>query len=220
MMNTNNTYFENLKRIGHEFEAARVERKARKQQIIDTYGWESAELKAWYAEDNAAVFPFSDGACKAYRAWCTSLLRQQDELELDDFLWDKEVQGFVDAPGFPGHAGDGDTHPVHERHTDEQGNPSGQVQQEEDQGRDSRGQQDRRCGQDHGAFPQVAAAAAEPLFHKGNEFPDQPHRMVQPFRVAQEQVQDISGKQSQNSEFNHPGPLSRFQRLLVLHFRG
>ena len=97
MMNTNNTYFENLKRIGHEFEAARVERKARKQQIIDTYGWESAELKAWYAEDNAAVFPFSDGACKAYRAWCTSLLRQQDELEMDDFLWDKEVQGFVDA---------------------------------------------------------------------------------------------------------------------------
>ena len=35
----NNTYFEELKRIGHEWEAARVERKARKQQIIDTLGW-------------------------------------------------------------------------------------------------------------------------------------------------------------------------------------
>ena len=68
MMNTNNAYFEELKRLGHEFEAVRVERKNRKQQIIDTYGWESAELKSWYAEDNAAVFPFSDGACKAYRA--------------------------------------------------------------------------------------------------------------------------------------------------------
>ena len=40
-MLTNNTYFENLKRIGHEYEAARVERQARKQQIIDTLGWDS-----------------------------------------------------------------------------------------------------------------------------------------------------------------------------------
>ena len=30
MMNTNNAYFEELKRLGHEFEAARVERKNRK----------------------------------------------------------------------------------------------------------------------------------------------------------------------------------------------
>ena len=68
-MLTNNTYFENLKRIGHEYEAARVERQARKQQIIDTLGWDSEELKAWYAEDQAAKFPFEQGACKAYRAW-------------------------------------------------------------------------------------------------------------------------------------------------------
>ena len=31
MMNANNAYFLNLKRIGHEYEAARVERKARKR---------------------------------------------------------------------------------------------------------------------------------------------------------------------------------------------
>ena len=66
-MLTNNTYFENLKRIGHEYEAARVERQARKQQIIDTLGWDSEELKAWYAEDQAAKFPFEQGACKAAR---------------------------------------------------------------------------------------------------------------------------------------------------------
>ena len=58
MLNRNNTYFENLKRIGHEYEAARAERQARKQPIIDTYGWDSEELKAWYAEDEAAKFPF------------------------------------------------------------------------------------------------------------------------------------------------------------------
>ena len=97
MMNTNNTYFENLKRLGHEYEEARVERKARKEQIIDTYGWDSEELKAWYAEDEAAVFPFSQGACKAYRAWASSISRQEDEVEMDDFLWEQEVVDFVEA---------------------------------------------------------------------------------------------------------------------------
>ena len=96
-MLTNNTYFENLKRIGHEWEAARVERQARKQQIIDTLGWDSEELKAWYAEDQAAKFPFEQGACKAYRAWATSISRQEDELEMDDFLWEKEVSDFVET---------------------------------------------------------------------------------------------------------------------------
>lgn len=97
MMNANNAYFLDLKRIGHENEAARVERKARKQQIIDTLGWESEELKAWYEEDAAAKFPFSQGACKAYRAWASSLSRQEDELEMDDFVWEKEVHDFIGA---------------------------------------------------------------------------------------------------------------------------
>ena len=97
MMNASNTYFENLKRIGHEWEAARVERQSRKQQIIDTLGWDSDELKAWYEEDAAAKFPFESGVSKAYRAWAQSLSRKEDELEMDDFLWDKEVKDFIEA---------------------------------------------------------------------------------------------------------------------------
>ena len=97
MMNANNTYFQNLKRIGHDWEAARVERKARKQQIIDTLGWDSDELKAWYEEDKAAKFPFEQGACKAYRAWKSSISRQENEVEMDDFLWEKEVEDFIDT---------------------------------------------------------------------------------------------------------------------------
>ena len=97
MMNTNNTYFDNLYRIGCEYEAARVERQARKQQIIDTLGWDSAELKAWYEEDKAAKFPFSQGISKAYRAWKTSIQRSEDEVEMDDFLWESEVHDFVEA---------------------------------------------------------------------------------------------------------------------------
>ena len=97
MMNANNTYFLNLKRLGHEYEKARVERKARKQQIIDTLGWDSEELKAWYEEDKAAVFPFPQGASKAYRAWAGSISRKEDEVEMDDFLWEKEVHDFIDT---------------------------------------------------------------------------------------------------------------------------
>ena len=97
MMNANNTYFENLKRIGHEWEAARTERQSRKQRIIDTLGWDSDELKAWYEEDAAAKFPFESGVSKAYRAWAQSLSRKEDELEMDDFLWDKEIKDFIEA---------------------------------------------------------------------------------------------------------------------------
>ena len=97
MMNTNNTYFDNLYRIGCEHEAARVERQARKQQIIDTLGWDSEELKAWYEEDKAAKFPFSQGISKAFRAWKTSIQRSEDEVEMDDFLWESEVHDFVEA---------------------------------------------------------------------------------------------------------------------------
>ena len=95
MLNRENAYFENLKRLGHEYEAARAERQARKQQIIDTLGWDSPELKAWYEEDAAAKFPFEQGACKAFRAWASSISRKEDELEMDDFLWDKEVADFI-----------------------------------------------------------------------------------------------------------------------------
>ena len=81
MMNKNNAYFEELKRIGHEWEAARIERKARKQQ----------------KEDAAAKFPFEQGVSKAYRAWATSISRKEDELEMDDFLWEREVTDFVET---------------------------------------------------------------------------------------------------------------------------
>ena len=95
MMNANNAYFLNLKRIGHEYEEARVERRARKQQIIDTLGWESEELKAWYEEDKAAAFPYSSGEMKAYWAFKNSL--ELNELEMADSAWDNEWHDFIET---------------------------------------------------------------------------------------------------------------------------
>ena len=89
-----NTYFEELERIGSEFMARREEHKAKKQGIIDTCGWDSEELKAWYAEEERMKFPYSEGACKAFRAW---KYNEGDEMVFEDFVWEKEAHDFIDT---------------------------------------------------------------------------------------------------------------------------
>lgn len=96
-MNKNNTYFEELEKIGHDFEEKRAAHEAKKQTIIDTYGWDSPELKAWYEEKCTMKFPISQGACKAYRAWKNSIRRNEDEVEMDDFCWEREVEDFLNT---------------------------------------------------------------------------------------------------------------------------
>ena len=95
MLNRENAVFAEMYRLGREWEQVKKERQTRKQEIIDTKGWDSEELKAWYEEDEKAVYPFSQGANKAYRAWASSIGRQEDEVEMDDFLWEQEVPDFI-----------------------------------------------------------------------------------------------------------------------------
>ena len=89
-----NTYFEELDRVARDFEQKHEAHKALKQEIIDTKGWDSDELKAWYEEEEKMKFPFSSGANKAYRAWHYS---QGDEVVMDDFCWTAERHDFIDA---------------------------------------------------------------------------------------------------------------------------
>lgn len=97
MIERKNAYFETIRQIGHEHEEKRVKRQERKKQIIAAYGWESEELAAWYEEDSKVTYPIPQGVCKAYRAWMGSISRQEDEVEMEDFLWPGDVQDFVDA---------------------------------------------------------------------------------------------------------------------------
>ena len=92
-----NTFFEELKKAGEAWDAARQERMARKEQIIAEFGWDSDELKAWHKENDGIKFPFAQGAVKAYRAYYQSKENEQDELEMSDFLWDNEVHDFVET---------------------------------------------------------------------------------------------------------------------------
>ena len=97
MLNRNNAHFEELRRIGDEYEERRRAHEEKKQQILEDYGWESDELKAWYEEKKEMTYPVEAGACKAYRAWSQSVEKEKDEVEMDDFLWDREVADFVDT---------------------------------------------------------------------------------------------------------------------------
>ena len=46
----NNAYFEELDRIGRDWTKMHEAHKELKKQIIDTKGWDSEELKAWYGD--------------------------------------------------------------------------------------------------------------------------------------------------------------------------
>ncbi len=97
MLNRNNAHFEELRRIGDEYEERRRAHEEKKQQILEDYGWDSDELKAWYEEKKEMVYPVAAGACKAYRAFQNTVEKEEDEIAMDDFLWDREVTDFIET---------------------------------------------------------------------------------------------------------------------------
>ncbi len=92
----NNKFFDELEAAGRAFEEAKAKHEELKQKIVDTYGWGSDELKAWYnkKEELKDSFPYSSGECKAYRAWKYS---EREEVEMNDSLWEDEIHDFVEA---------------------------------------------------------------------------------------------------------------------------
>ena len=95
MLNRENTTFAEMKTIRHDWEERRAAPQSRKQDIINEYGWESEELKTWFAEKESMKFPFTGGQSKAYRAWAESVARNQDEVEMNDSCWESEWHDFV-----------------------------------------------------------------------------------------------------------------------------
>lgn len=92
-----NAHFEEMRRIGREFEEKRRAHEEKKQEIRDTFGWDSEEMKAWYDVKNNMECPLTQGAWKAYRAWKQTIEKEENELFMDDFLWDYEITDFVDT---------------------------------------------------------------------------------------------------------------------------
>lgn len=95
MLKRANAHFEKIRKQLETYEEAKKTYEKRKQKLIATEGWESERLNALY--ENKPEFPISQGACKAYHAWRESIELDEDEFELDDFLWDTEIADFVDC---------------------------------------------------------------------------------------------------------------------------
>ena len=90
----NNTYFEELERIGCEWQKKYDAHKALKDRILEEHGWDSPELKAWYAEEEKMKGPFPSGVSKAFRAWKYG---ESDEFLFEDFVWEREADDFIDT---------------------------------------------------------------------------------------------------------------------------
>ena len=88
-----NAFFDNMYRIGCEWQERHEARKRLKETLIALYGYGSPELEAWHAEKEEP-FPFSSGANKAYRAWKYS---PTDEVIMEDYCWDTERHDFIDT---------------------------------------------------------------------------------------------------------------------------
>ena len=96
-MKKENTFFEEMKKVGHAWDDERRARLEQRREIEKTYGYCSEEYSNWLAENKDIPFPFTDGANKAYRAWAGSIQDELEILEFSDLLWDREVADFVDT---------------------------------------------------------------------------------------------------------------------------
>lgn len=93
MKNTKNNYFNSMYKICETFDKMRKEREAAKEKIVETYGWKSEELEAWYEEEKAFVYPYTNGQMKAARAYWFN--RDEEEIVWDDTCWDNEFADFI-----------------------------------------------------------------------------------------------------------------------------
>ena len=93
-----NVYFENMMKVGEAFENRRRTHTEKKREIVEKYGWESPEYKAWSEEADRIdeERPFTSGEGKALRAWMYG--RGADgEILVDDFCWEYESADFVNT---------------------------------------------------------------------------------------------------------------------------
>ena len=97
MIQRENAYFEGLSQIAESYENAKRAHEEKKQKIIETCGWDSDEMKAWYEVKGKMSYPIPQGTCKAFRAFKETVRKGADEIIMDDFLWDKEVADFTCA---------------------------------------------------------------------------------------------------------------------------
>lgn len=92
-----NAYFAIIEKERRAYENRKVEHQLKKVKIADTYGWESLEMKAWYEEEDAMECPIKDGENMAYMAYKKSQIQNSSEFELEDCVWEQDLEDFLEA---------------------------------------------------------------------------------------------------------------------------
>ena len=87
-----NGYFQSMIEVEAEYNKANQEFDALKHKMREELG--SDGYYEWVKEQEKPQYPFTSGQAKALRAiyWC-----ELDELEMDDHVWESEVEDFVDT---------------------------------------------------------------------------------------------------------------------------
>lgn len=97
MTSMTNRYFEELYRLGCEYQKAKEAREEEKREIIDTKGWDSEEYKAWREREEGIRFPLNGGQQRAFQAWRYTKENDLETFTMNDFIWDKDVADFAEA---------------------------------------------------------------------------------------------------------------------------
>ena len=92
----NTTYFDEMTANCAAYERAKKEYTECKQQIAETYGWDSLEMYAWNEAGNTKpTYPYSNGAMMAYNVFKNRSDNLEDECEMDETIWNEEFSDFV-----------------------------------------------------------------------------------------------------------------------------
>lgn len=92
-----NKYFEEMEKVGAVFNELKRAREEEKEAIIEQYGYDSEELKAFREKEKEKElkFPYNNAQMKAYWAWQYTEENNLETFTLNEFLWEKEIEDFV-----------------------------------------------------------------------------------------------------------------------------
>ena len=88
-------YFQQMYAVSYAYGKAKSEREKEKDALIAADDWDG--VQAWYEREKQFPNPYTSGQCKAYRAYAQSSEIELGEIDLSDFLWEKEVKDFSDT---------------------------------------------------------------------------------------------------------------------------
>ena len=93
MLNRTNSFFDTVLAIADDYVARKKAHEEKKPE------YDSPEFEAWNEtrKEQFSEYPIPAGVCKAYQAFTQSCEDERDEVVMDDFLWDREVEDFLNA---------------------------------------------------------------------------------------------------------------------------